>query len=336
MPLALGRLSIIGNNESDMKNWRMVLIAGLLMCSLRIQGQTYSNLYAFSVYGGFPPANKDGATPYSVPVLSSNILYGTSWEGGANGEGTIFSVHTDGTGFTNLHTFSALSSYPTGTNADGAQPYDGLLLSSNVLYGTAFAGGTNGWGTVFRIGIDGTGFTVLRSLNELNDGAQPRGGLILSSNTLFGTATMGGSIGFGTVFRINIDGTGFTNLHSFTAEGDGAEPQGGVVMSGTNLYGMTLGGGTNGGNGVIFTLTAAGSNFTALYTFSKYGTKGTNANGGSPYAALTVSSNSLYGVTDKGGTNGNGTVFTIGTDGSNFRLLHTFAHGATDPNISYY
>ena len=195
MPLALGRLSIIGNNESDMKNWRMVLNAGLLMCSLRIQGQTYSNLYAFSVYGGFPPANKDGATPYSVPVLSSNILYGPVGKAAPTVKARSFpSIPTERV-FTNLHTFSALSSYPTGTNADGAQPYDGLLLSSNVLYGTAFAGGTNGWGTVFRIGIDGTGFTVLRSLNELNDGAQPRGGLILSSNTLFGTATMGGSIG---------------------------------------------------------------------------------------------------------------------------------------------
>jgi len=303
------------------------------------RAQTYSNLYAFTAYGGsVPPANSDGAFPYSVPVLLSNVLYGTTWEGGTNGEGTIFAVKTDGTGFTNLHIFSALSTYPVGTNADGAQPYDSLLLSSNILYGTAFAGGTNGWGTVFRINTDGSGFTVLRSLNEFSDGAEPRGGLIISSNTLFGTATMGGTGDYGTVFRINTDGNNFTNLHNFTAlSGDGAEPQGGLVMSGTNLYGMTLGGGTNNGNGIIFSLSTVKSNFTVLYTFAKFGSKSTNTFGGSPYAALTLSSNStLYGVTDLGGTNGNGVVFSVGTDGMNYKLLHTFALGASDPSLGYY
>jgi uncharacterized repeat protein (TIGR03803 family) len=325
------------NIQTDMKNSSHLLVICLLMVALSARAQTYSNIYTFTPYSSYPPANPDGALPYSVPVLSSNVLYGTTWEGGTNGEGTIFAVHTDGTGFTNLHTFSPLSTYPIGSNIDGAQPYDGLLLSSNVLYGTAFAGGTNGWGTVFRINTDGAGFTVLRSLSEYTDGAQPRGGLIISNNTLFGTAAMGGSGNYGTVFRINIDGKAFTNLHNFTAlAGDGAEPQGGVVLSGTNLYGMTLGGGSNNGNGVIFSLSTAGSNFTYLYTFSKFGAKSTNANGGSPYAALTLSNSTLYGVTDLGGTNGNGVVFSIGTDGLNFKLLHTFALGATDPNLSYY
>lgn len=320
-----------------MKNSSYLLIAGLLMIASGIRAQTYSNIYAFTAYSGFPPANPDGAVPYSVPVLSSNVLYGTTWEGGTNGEGTIFAVNTDGTGFTNLHTFSALSTYPVGTNADGAQPYDGLLLSSNVLYGTAFAGGTNGWGTIFRINTDGSGFMVLRSLNEYSDGAQPRGGLIISNNTLFGTATMGGTGNYGTVFRMSTDGKGYTNLHNFTAlSGDGAEPQGGLVLSGTNLYGMTLGGGSNNGNGIIFSLSAAGSNFTSLYTFTKFGAKSTNSNGGSPYASLTLSGSMLYGVTDLGGTNGNGVVFSIGTDGLNFKLLHTFALGAPDPSLSYY
>ena len=49
-----------------------------------------------------------------------------------------------------------------------------------------------------------------------SDGANPRAGLILSGNTLYGTASNGGTSGNGTVFAVNTDGTGFTNLHSFT------------------------------------------------------------------------------------------------------------------------
>src|SRR5437773_141528 len=61
------------------------------------------------------------------------------------------------------------------------------------------------------------------------DGADPRDGLILSGNTLYGTAG-GGSSGFGTVFAVNTDGTGFTNLHSFTYDSDGDGPTPGLVL----------------------------------------------------------------------------------------------------------
>ena len=57
--------------------------------------------------------------------------------------GTLFAVNTDGTGFTNLYNFNG--------SRDGANPYGGLILSGNTLYGTAYGGGSSGNGTVFSL-----------------------------------------------------------------------------------------------------------------------------------------------------------------------------------------
>ena len=143
--------------------------------------------------------NSDGTTPYGGLVLSGNTLYGTAWSGGSFGNGTVFAVNTDGTGFTNLHSF---------TGSDGTHPYAGLILSGNTLYGTASAGGSSSNGTVFAVNTDGSGFTNLHSFpalvsNTNSDGANPYAGLILSGNTLYGTASAGGSSGNGTVFSLS-------------------------------------------------------------------------------------------------------------------------------------
>src|SRR5439155_20036764 len=151
-------------------------------------------------------------------------------------------------------------------------PQANLILSGNTLYGTTEHGGMSGYGTVFAVTTNGTGFTTLHSFAAggfnssgvftNNDGANPSAGLVVSGNNLYGTATAGGSSGNGTVFMLKTDGTGFTNLYSFSAtprypepqtNRDGANPSGGVVLSGYTLYGMTAYGG-NSGNGTLFSL----------------------------------------------------------------------------------
>src|SRR5207247_10372238 len=123
----------------------------------------------------------------------------------------------------------------------------GLILSGITLYGTAEGGGSERYGTVFRVNTDGTGYTNLHNFTAVSgcypictnsDGAFPHGVLTLMNNTLYGTARYGGSSGNGTVFAVNTDGTGFTNLHNFTAvsfghffNSDGANPQAGSVLS---------------------------------------------------------------------------------------------------------
>jgi uncharacterized repeat protein (TIGR03803 family) len=64
----------------------------------------------------------------------------------------VFSINTDGTGFSNLYTFTATSG-PLNTNRDGATPSAGLILLGNTLYGTTMYGGTGGCGTVFSLSL---------------------------------------------------------------------------------------------------------------------------------------------------------------------------------------
>src|SRR5213593_2868323 len=65
--------------------------------------------------------------------------------------------------FTTLHSFTALTGPDFSTNSDGARPRAGLISSGDTLYGTARNGGSSGWGTVFAVNTDGTGFTNLHS-----------------------------------------------------------------------------------------------------------------------------------------------------------------------------
>src|ERR1044071_4357259 len=138
-------------------------------------------------------------------------------------------------------------------NSDGANPNAGLILSDGILYGTAAAGGGSGFGTVFAINTNGTGFSVLHSFTGGTDGANPWDGLVRSGTTLYGTAYNGGLWGSGTVFAINTDGTGFTSLHSFTMGSDGGNPIGGLVLTNNTLYGTTGLGGSS-GQGTVFSI----------------------------------------------------------------------------------
>src|SRR5262249_42865062 len=148
--------------------------------------------------------------------------------------------------------------------SDGAYP-DGnsLIQSGSTLYGTTYQGGTEfdtGFGTVFQIGTDGTGFSLLHSF-LLSEGGNPMGSLIQSGSTLYGVTGQGGVNGGGTIFQIGTDSTGFSLLHSFAnpfgyTGSDGASPTGSLIQSGSKLFGMTLSGGNN-GKGTIFSLTVA-------------------------------------------------------------------------------
>ncbi|MEO7297469.1 MAG: choice-of-anchor tandem repeat GloVer-containing protein [Verrucomicrobiota bacterium] len=275
-----------------------------------------TNGSGYTVLRNFTPlvnsTNSDGANPYAGLALANETLYGTTLAGGNAGGGTIFSINTNGSTFTNLHNFTVRVG---ATNSDGVFPHGGLAFSGDRLYGTAKEGGDWGNGTIYAMQTNGVGFTVLHhfttSTNSTNsDGAYPQGALIESGGILYGTATDGGNFGSGTVFALNIDGTGFTNLHHFTGlsvgtNSDGAHPVAGLILSGNTLYGTTTVGGS-GGAGTIFSLKKDGSIFTSLYGF-------TGANdGASPSSDLALSANVLYGTTVFGGSANNGTVFSLG------------------------
>jgi uncharacterized repeat protein (TIGR03803 family) len=241
-------------------------------------------------------------------ILSGSTLYGTTQSGGNSGRGTVFAIQTNGTSFTNVYRFL--------TGNDGANPEAGLVLSSNTLYGTTKYGGTNVQGTVFKVNTDGSGERILRSLLGSTDGANPQSGLVLLSNTLYGTALNNGPTSYGTVFKINTDGSGFQVIHSFPqinlntgANNDGATPEAGLLLSGGNFYGTTYTGGVF-GKGIIFEISPFGY-FQVLANFSSTDTHGVNANGANPKAGLILSGITLYGTTYSGGSSGNGIIFSL-------------------------
>jgi uncharacterized repeat protein (TIGR03803 family) len=302
--------------------------------------QTFTTLHSFTATSGsegYNGTNSDGVHPFLGLLLSGNTLYGAAHVGGRSGWGTVFALNTDGTGFTTLHSFAATSGSEGGygTNSDGAVPNGGLILSGNTLYGTAQSGGRSGWGTVFAVNTNGAGFTTLHSFAAISgsggdygtnsDGAKPYAGLLLSGNTLYGTTQYGGSSGNGTVFAIKTDGTGFTNLYNFTETAgstggygtnrDGANPVGGLILSGNTLYGTAVGGGSSAG-GTVFAINTDGTGFTNLHIF-------TFNDGAYPWDRLILSGNTLYG-TAAVGSSGRGTVFAIKTDGTGFTNLHNF------------
>jgi uncharacterized repeat protein (TIGR03803 family) len=188
--------------------------------------------------------NTDGA--YPNPTLMQGRdgnFYGATAGGGANTSGTIFRITPAGA-LTTLFSFD---------DTNGAMPVWALTQDfAGNFYGATFGGGAYGMGTVFKLAADGA-FTSLYSFTGGNDGANPNGGLLLASDgNLYGTTQVGGAYGFGTLFRISLDGT-LATLVQFDGD-QGANPQG-TLIQGTdgNLYGTALTGGAS-DVGVIFRL----------------------------------------------------------------------------------
>jgi uncharacterized repeat protein (TIGR03803 family) len=261
---------------------------------IETNGNNYTLLHEFA-HG---PA--DGAYPKGALILSGSTLYGMTENGGTNGSGTIFKIETNGTGFALLHSF-------LGGAADGREPNGSLILSGTTFYGLTQWGGDNDIGTIFTIGIDGSGFTLLHEFaGSPTDGAIPEGALVLSGTALYGMTNAGGDSNFGTIFKILIDGSGFTLLHEFPdGVDDGRSPQNSLVLSSESLFGMTYAGG-NSDFGTIFKIKTDGTGYSLLHEF----TNGPD-DGAEPKGSLIISGLTLYGMTPDGGDDGWGVIFSL-------------------------
>jgi len=270
------------------------------------------------------PTNTDGALPLAGLVLGGDTLYGTTYEGGAWGKGTVFSLRADGTDFAVLRHFAG---------SDGKAPYADLLLASNVLYGTTAAGGVSNKGTVFRLNTDGSGFEVLKSF-VISDGLLPLGGLALSEGTLYGTTLQGGTWNHGTVYSMHTDGTGFTVLKEFTGA-DGSHPRFSLIVSGNSLYGTTEGEGDL-SNSLVFKLNTDGTDYTILKTFSTPDpVSGTNTDGYYVRSGLASSGGALFGTTRWGGNFDSGVVFALNPNGSGYTVLRHFSATTNNGSGAY-
>jgi uncharacterized repeat protein (TIGR01451 family) len=268
-----------------------------------------------------------GWDSFSTPLLVGSTLYGTTNAGGAYAKGIIFKVDTDGTDFAVLHEFA-------GGNSDGAYPYGSLRLSGSTIYGVTNAGGAMTYGTLWKIDTNGDNFAVIHSFNGgTTNGRWPYEAPVLSGSTFYGMTEQGGANGIGVIYKVDTDGNNFAILHSFAGgEKDGSYPDGGLVLDGSTLYGMTNSGGSLGNYGTIFKIGTDGNNFEILRAFTNVVTDGRNPY----YGSLVLSGSTLYGMTQYGGTNDTGTIFSIGTNGSGFALLHSFGYSAGENGMCPY
>jgi uncharacterized repeat protein (TIGR03803 family) len=217
-----------------------------------------------TILHNFNDDGEDGIGPEAGLTLGANgDLYGTTFQGGKNGGGTVFELSPKTSGGwkeTVLHNF--------GKGSDGRWPEASLIFdASGNIYSTTVSGGNYGFGTVFELSPKtggGWAETILHNFtNSGNGGYTPFAALILdASGNLYGATSTGGKYGSygsgGTVFELSPRaGGGWTEklLHSFGKGTDGSNPYSSLTFDGHgHLYGTTVEGGKY-VDGTVFEIT---------------------------------------------------------------------------------
>jgi uncharacterized repeat protein (TIGR03803 family) len=258
-----------------------------------------------------------GSGPEGGLIADANgNLFGTTSLGGPSWDGTVFEIVKTSSGYANTPT--TLASF-NGSNGEVLQA--GLIADANGnLFGTANAGGANGYGVVFEIAKTASGYanspTILFNFDNTN-GAIPEAGLIADANgNLFGTTVAGGAQGYGVVFEIAKTSSGYASTPTILVNFDntnGASPVANLIIDANgNLFGTTSEGGAA-GYGTVFEILKTSSVYastpTILASFN-------GSNGLFPPTGLIPDANgNLFGTTVWGGSANTGTVFEIAGSG---------------------
>jgi uncharacterized repeat protein (TIGR03803 family) len=302
---------LLARNESPSRKKTLYGTSTGLGCGngavFKLTDGSLTTLWAFT--GGSDGANPAGAL---IGDAETGALYGSTYGGGASGNGTVFKIDPVDQTLTTIWSFSG---------GDGANPMGRLLADDGgALYGTTYGGGAFGSGVVFKLNPPGRGQTAWSrtvlynfcSQSNCSDGANTfTAGVIADERgALYGTTIGGGAYGGGTVFKLTPPAQGQTDwtetvLYSFCSEqncSDGVGPEAPLTADDTGaLYGTAGGGGINNFSGTVFKLTPPAYGQTAWKLTTLYAFTG-GSDGAGPYAGLLADERgALYGTTVAGG-----------------------------------
>ena len=236
-----------------------------------------------------------------VLSIQAQTLYSTTFNGGAEGAGTIGQFTSGTNGLTVTKSFEGISSAnPAGSNASASL----VQAGDGKFYGMTIYGGSKGYGTIFSFDPLTATYTKLMDFDNTN-GAYPFGSLMQATDgKLYGMTHSGGSNDAGVIFSFNPSTSTYTILVNFD-NSNGAHPYGSLLQAvDGSLYGITNKGGT-GNYGVIFSFNLSSLTYTKLMDFD-------NVNGANPYGNLIQATDGkFYGMTTYGGMSSAGVIFSF-------------------------
>lgn len=291
----------------------LIIVFSIFLFSNYSSYSQFTSLYTMNGGAG------DGYIPDGNLVYDGTFLYGTNNNDFFGGYGTIFKIKPDGTGFTKIHQFSG--------TGDERQP-SGLLLIGSTLYGTANVNFGNG--IIYKINTDGTGYSVIFQFDGPNYGKNPSSKLVYYNSQLYGVTFLGGSGSAGVIFKMNLDGSGFTKIHeamNWLTEGVNYSY---IIMNGSTIYVTAAYGGacSCGNGGTLFKINSDGTGYQTLIDF----------NAASPAVGvypglISIIDNKLIGGTGSGLSNNAGAIFSVNLNGTN--LTKILEKGGSNPLIDY-
>jgi uncharacterized repeat protein (TIGR03803 family) len=272
----------------------------------------------------------DGEQPYGGPIALGDTLYGTTFQGGAVGFGTVYKLDPIKGLLNTAHSFTSA--------ADGGHPESQLAELNGALYGTTYDGGNApsacinenlywGCGVIFKYDPAKNKTTVAYAFSG-PDGFLPSAALAAANGVLYGVTERGGSKSTGTVFSLDPTTGALKTLHAFSyGPHEGAGPMTSVVVVGQTLYGTTAYGGSTklcitgpSRCGTLFQIDLTSHAYTTLYRFNG------GSNGFLP-TGITYSNGALYGLTYGGGKHGRGSLFKLDPVTKTLTTLYSFAGG---------
>lgn len=269
----------------------------------------------------------DGINPYAPLVNVKGSLYGTTYQDGKY-HGTIFTIEPGG-GYHIVYNFGVKAN-------DCLEPDTAMIYvgSQKALYGTAYAGGTDGEGCIFKLSLAGKKpqESVLYNFTGSSKSSTAASAPVYYNDALYVTTPGGGTHGHGAVLKITLAGKESV-VYSFKDSPDGAAPQSSLVVIDGVLYGNTeLGGiascGNYAGCGTVFKVTPKGKE-NIVYKFPNILSKIDAANPTSPMIAIGTT---LYGVTANctGQNCDNGVVYSVSESGAE-HILYDFQARPSSP-----